>query len=325
MALVAVWLVGLGTSAGQIPSATIRGGVQMPVIALGTGGYDNETAATAIAAAYKAGIRHVHTAYDYFNLPGVGRAVAALPSRDSMFVSAMTSPCVHPAAPPMRNITDPAACYDVTKAELNEVLGLLGVAHVDLMMLHGPSEPFGSIGPCSRSACALNAAQWRAYTDFLHEGKARAIGVSNYCQSCINCLLGKNASTPSGVEVEVPAVNQIQVHVGMGADPEGLLSYCRQAGIVVQAYSPLAAGAVVSDPLCATVGAGVNKSAAQVGLRWVWQHGSAFVVKASNPAYLLEDTDVFDWGLTTTDMQSLDAATSPSGQQDGRPSWGCSA
>ena len=116
------------------------------------------------------------------------------------------------------------------------MLALLNTSYVDLLLLHGPSAPsFGYEGACSAAASALNAAQWRAYADFMAAGKARAIGVSNYCASCLE-----------GLGAPVPAVNQIQVHVGVGADPEGLLSYCKQKGIVVQAYSPLAHGAVVS-------------------------------------------------------------------------------
>ena len=67
------------------------------------------------------------------------------------------------------------------------------------------------------------------------QGKAKAIGVSNYCVSCFDCLLNQ-----PGVTV-VPAVNQVQYHVGMGDDPHGLLSFCAKKGIVIQAYSPVGA------------------------------------------------------------------------------------
>ena len=136
--------------------------------------------------------------------------------------------------------------------------------------------------------------------------------MSNYCASCLE-----------GLGAPVPAVNQIQVHVGTGADPEGLLSYCKQKGITVQAYSPLAHGAVVSDPLCEKVGAAANRSAAQVGLRWVLDRAPSLVVKASKKEYLVDDLDVFGWALPTAAIAELDAATTPQGQQEGRPSWGC--
>ena len=105
------------------------------------------------------------------------------------------------------------------------------------------------------------------------------------------------------------------------------MSYCNSQNIVVQAYGPLASGAVATDPLCADVGKAYNKSAAQVGLRWILQHqatiATAIVVKADDLAYLNEDKDIFNWTLTPDDMSILSSATSPTGQQDGRPSWGC--
>ena len=295
-----------------VPTITLNNGVEMPVLALGTGGFDNASAAAAVGTAASAGLTHVHSAFDYYNLPGVGRGVNQRP-RASTFLTSMTSPCVHLSSPPQRNVTDPDACYDLTLQEAHAVLALLNTSYVDLLLLHGPSAPsFGYEGACSAAASALNAAQWRAYADFMRAGKARAIGVSNYCASCLE-----------GLGAPVPAVNQIQVHVGTGADPEGLLSYCKQQGIAVQAYSPLAHGAVVSDPLCEEGGAAANRSAAQVGLRWVLDRAPSLVVKASKKEYLLDDLDVFGWALPPAAIAELDAATTPQGQQEGRPSWGC--
>ena len=90
--------------------------VLMPRLALGTGGYDNETAEDAVTRAFAAGFRHVHAAFDYYNLRGVGRALQAkgAPPRRSVFVTAMTSPCVHNASRPVRRITDPKQCEDTT-------------------------------------------------------------------------------------------------------------------------------------------------------------------------------------------------------------------
>jgi diketogulonate reductase-like aldo/keto reductase len=307
----------LGSDVPTVPNVTLNNGVQMPIIALGTAQMDNDTVAAVVEMAIGNGFPMVHSAYDYFNLEGVGRGVAAARAKgQSVFVAGMTSPCFHPAAPPQRNVSDPAACEALTRRELSEVLSKLNVSSVDLMMLHGPSAAFGTEAPCSDFACALNAAQWRAYTELLHRGGARAIGVSNFCESCLRCLPGL-----------VPAVNQLQQHVGTGADPEGLMSYCASQGVVVQAYSPLAAGKVPKDPLCAEVAAAYNKTAAQAGLRWVLQQPTAptLVTKADTVQYVAQDLDVLSWRLTVADMARLDAATVPKGQQEGRPSWGCAA
>lgn len=304
------------------PIRRLNNGVDMPVIALGTGGYNNSEAVDAVIKALQNGLNHVHSAFDYFNLPGVAKGLATKP-RESIFLTTMTSPCVHLASAPKRNVTDPDECYKLTTRELEESLELLQVEYVDLLMLHGPSEPFGYEGGCDGAVCELNKMQWKAYAEFYRNGKARAIGVSNYCQSCLKCLL--DSTFEDRKPVIVPAVNQIQLHVGMGHDPEGLFSFCSRMGITSQAYSPLAAGEVVSDPLCTSLGTKYNKSAAQVGLRWIIQQdfSPALVVKSDKIKDLESDLDIFSWSLSEDDMTDLSKATTPTGQQDGRPSWGC--
>ena len=99
--------------------------------------------------------------------------------------------------------------------------------YVDLILLHGPATGGGD--KCDAAACAKDLGQWKAYEKLYKAGKARAIGVSNYCVSCLECLIGQ-----PGVSV-TPAVNQIKFHAYMGADPEGLLSYNAKHNITVQA------------------------------------------------------------------------------------------
>ena len=101
----------------------------------------------------------------------------------------------------------------------------------------------------------------------LRSGRVQAIGVSNFCQSCLKCLEGSDGHSI------VPAVNQIQLHVGQGsADPgPGLLSFCSQRGIVVQGYEPLAGGSLASNAFCSAIALKYNKTAAQVALKWVLQ------------------------------------------------------
>jgi len=257
-------------------------GVRMPVVALGTGGYSNATAQAAVLLGLHNNVTHIHSAADYSNVQGVGKGLAAAKAAGivSPFVTAMTSPCIHTAGSSfIRNISDPLACEALTTKELHANLALLGLKKVDLMLLHGPSESFGYEGACGPKICTLNQAQWRAYQTFLKAGLTRAIGVSNYCQSCIDCLLADKTTTVK------PAVNQIQFHIGQGSnDPEGLMSYNARHGIIVQAYSPLASGGVFTDPLTVKIAKNyAGKSSAQIGLRYVLQAPvamPAMVVKA---------------------------------------------
>lgn len=312
------------TNANTPTTITLNNDVKMPIIALGTGGYDNSTAEDAVTKALSMGFKHIHSAYDYYNLPGVAKGLKTA-NRDSIFLTSMTSPCIHSASDPKRNVSDVTECYELTLKELNELLELLDVEYIDLILLHGPSEPFGYEGACSGKICQLNQAQYNAYKTFYQRKKARAIGVSNFCQSCLECL-ERNVDIEKGDVVVKPAVNQIQLHVGMGKDPEGLVSYCNDNNIVVQAYSPLAHGEVVFDPLCKQVGKAYNRSAAEVGLKWVLQQGdrpSGIVVKSDKITSMKEDLESLSWSLNSKDIEILNKATTPKGQQDGRPSWGC--
>ena len=95
--------------------------VMMPVIAAGTGGYKGSNATDAVRRAFTMGFNHVHTAFDYFNLKEIGVALKEVP-RAQYFLSGMTSPCSHPAAPPQRNVTDPKACRNLTMHEARSVM-----------------------------------------------------------------------------------------------------------------------------------------------------------------------------------------------------------
>ena len=311
----------LASAAALVPSVELNNGVSMPVMAAGTAGYRGGNATAAVLRALALGVTHVHTAYDYYNLAAVGAALATVPRR-SLFVSSMVSPCIHQASPPLRNVTDPAQCTDLTLREARSAAAALGVGALDLLMLHGPSEPFGHVGGCGELACELNRAQWRALGSLLRAGAVRSIGVSNFCVSCLECLLADPLDAAPAV---APAVNQVQLHVGMHADPGGLISYCANRSIVVQAYEPLAGGEVAADALCARVGAARSppRSAAQVGLRWVLQRAPSLVVRSGSEPHLREDTDVWGWRLGADELRQLDEATRPKGEGGGRACWGC--
>ena len=108
----------------------------------------------------------------------------------------------------------------------------------------------------------------------------------------------------------------------MSPDPIALRSYCAAKNITMQAYSPLGDGSgdLITGSLVSGIGAAHNKSGAQASLRWVAQHGVPLSTKATNPAYLKEDLDIFGWSLSDDEMAKLDAADKPAG----KPSFVCS-
>ena len=147
-------------------------------------------------------------------------------NRSKVFVETKGPGCLVPVGyKPMLN---PFDCYNATRKVLEDNLALLNTTYADLVLVHYPPIQTFIARSCSNltGSCELVRAQWRATEEFYRAGKARAIGVSNYCPSCFECL--KEAST-------APMVNQLQYHVGMGVDPDGQMSFCKQDGCIVQA------------------------------------------------------------------------------------------
>jgi diketogulonate reductase-like aldo/keto reductase len=282
----------LVAAVAAVPTVEIAPGVHMPMISLGTWQYNSSLAESVVSLGLKLGFTHIDTANDYKNQDGVGRALASH-FRDSYFLTTKVPP---------QALASKA--YAGTAKDLDANMQLLGLAQVDLVLLHFP--------PMTQSCAAMQEA-WRAMEDFLAAKRTRAIGVSNYCPATIDCLLAKARV--------VPAVNQVMWHVGMGADPIGLRSYCALKNITLQAYSPLGDGSseLITGDLVSGIGSGHNKSGAQVSLRWVAQHGAPVSTKATDPKYLAQDLDIFSWSLSDAELARLDAATTPAG----KPSFVC--
>merc|ERR1712063_27560 len=197
---------------------------------------------------------HIDTAHNYNNQAGVGKALSQL-DRASYFLTTK-----------VMSVNSDA--YAGTMKLLEEDLTLLGLDSVDMMLLHSPAR-----------SCSAIQEQWRAMEDFYAAGKARAIGVSNYCQSSFDCL--------SQTWKVKPALNQIEVHVGMGPDPKSLISYAKSFGIQSQAYSPLGDGSseLISGSLVTGIGKAHNMSGAQVAMRWLIEHDVPLATKTSKQSH----------------------------------------
>lgn len=289
-----IWVAVLvSTSTAETPrEITLSNGVTMPTVAFGTWHYNDSYASSGVALAVQAGFRSIDTANDYFNQAGTGEGIGAVisagtVSRNDLFVTSKVEGCGVPH-PPHGTPVRLRSCHDDTLTVFEENLRLLKLPFVDLMLVHKPPP-----GGCSAENCPRMQEQWAAFETMLGEGKARAIGVSNYCIACLECL----AKTWK----VAPVVNQIQLHVGMGPDPEGLVSYCRAKNIQVQAYSPLdvdqANGTAELITGALTNGIGLahgNKSGATVALKWLAQQRVPLVTKAHSLKYLLR-TIHYSW------------------------------
>lgn len=271
---------------------TLTNGVLIPKIGFGTWQIpDGDPAYTAVTAALDAGYVHIDTARAYRNEASVGRAIAHSGiDRHDIFLTT--------------KLPADVKSYNDTHASFTDSLHALGTDYVDLYLIHWP-WPLQDPGADYRAG---NAEAWRAMEELLHDGRVRAIGVSNFTADDIDALLS-TASTP-------PAANQIKFHVGH-TQPD-LAGYCRAHGILVEGYSPLATGAILHNTGLRPIADTYGKSVAQLCIRYVLQKCVVALPKTTTPSRMRENVDV-DFVISDADMTALDALLDPDANDDPAP------
>lgn len=320
MKFTAATLALAATSQGAMPTVKLNTGTEMPIVSLGVWKYNSSYAGEACKTALANGYNAIDTAYDYNNQDAVGAAIAdhiasGAAKREDIFLTTKIPAC---GSFPIANLPTPSKenCGPDSSDLLYKNLKLLNLDYVDLVLLHFPPNSCGNI--FYPDACQLMQDQWAVMEDFFKAGKAKAIGVSNYCQTCFECIKQK--------WTVVPAVNQVQYHVGEGADPIGIKSYCDELGTQMMAYSSLSQGSpeLISGNLTTSIGKKYGKSGAQVSLKYIAQHGWTLTTKAHDPKYQVQDIDIFDFTLSADDMKALDNAPCPGNPSTCNPSFFCS-
>ncbi|MFD5778273.1 aldo/keto reductase [Streptomyces sp. PDY-4] len=257
---------------------TVAGGVEIPKLGLGTWFIDDDQAAEAVRAAVEIGYRNIDTAQAYGNEGGVGEGVrtAAVP-RDELFVSTKLA----------AEIKD----YDQAVASIDGSLRKLGVEYIDLMLIHSP-QPWNDFrgGDYAQG----NRAAWRALEEAHQAGKIRSIGVSNFQHQDLENIL-------QGATV-VPHVNQLLVHAGN--TPTDLLAYCEGKRILVEAYSPIAHGAILKNAEVRAMAARYGVSVPQLCIRYTLQLGTVSLPKTANPDHMRANAEV-DFEISGEDMDAL--------------------
>jgi methylglyoxal/glyoxal reductase len=254
------------------PSIRLANGVELPVLGLGV--YRAQPGAEtreAVRSALEAGYRHVDTARAYHNEEDVGVALreSGLP-RDQLFVTTKLPRQDHG--------------YDAALRSFEKSLSALRLGHVDLYLVHWP------ITEGRRET-------WRAFERILEEGRARAIGVSNYTERHLRELLA-DAAVP-------PLVDQVEFHPFLYQ--RELLRFCREQGIAMEAYSPLTRGRRLHDREVQAIATTHGRTTAQIMLRWSLQRGLAVLPKSVRRERILENAAVFDFELSDEEMARLDA------------------
>jgi diketogulonate reductase-like aldo/keto reductase len=190
-----------------------------------------------------------------------------------------------------RRIEDPRRC----RAAHRRSLRLLGLDHVDLLLIHSP-QPWAEFREGGEYD-AGNLEAWQALENALAAGKVRAIGVSNFERADIDNLLAHGSVAP--------AVNQVLAHVG--ATPFDLIDDCRSKGLLVQAYSPVAHGAALHDTALLEMAARYGVGVAQLCIRYCLQLGLQPLPKTANPAHLRSNASL-DFMISEADMATLKGA-----------------
>jgi 2,5-diketo-D-gluconate reductase A len=267
----------------QVPDTKLNDGNTIPQLGFGVFQIDPAETASAVERALAVGYRHIDTAEGYQNEAGVGEGLRASGlGRDDVFITSKLDNSKH----------EP----DDARAAMDETLSQLGLDHVDLFLIHWPLPTLYDGDYVST---------WKVMEEFKADGRARSIGVSNFQVDHLKRLQAE-------CDV-VPAVNQIELHPYLLN--EEVRAYGESQGIATEAWSPIAQGGVLDDPVITEIASSVDRSPAQVVLRWHIQRDSIVFPKSSTPERIAENFALFDFEL---DDDAMERITGLDRGEDGR-------
>jgi 2,5-diketo-D-gluconate reductase A len=257
---------------GPVPALTLRDGATIPQLGYGVWQIPAERTQETVEEALAVGYRHVDTAAVYRNEAGVGAAIAASGvRREDVFLTT--------------KVWNSHQGYDSTLSAFERSLGRLGSGYVDLYLIHWPLPERDTY-----------LETWRALERLREEGLARSIGVSNFRVEDLE-RLEREAE-------QQPVVNQIELHPRL--QQVDLRAFDAAHGIVTEAWSPLAQGDLLEDDTIATIAAHLDRTPAQVILRWHIQLGNVVIPKTATPARIRENFELFDFELSEDDMATIE-------------------
>jgi 2,5-diketo-D-gluconate reductase A len=257
-----------------VPAITLNNGTSIPQLGFGVFQIDPDETKDATLSALEVGYRHIDTAQMYQNEAGVGEALAASGlDRDDVWITSKLNNGFH--------------AHDNALAAFEGTLQALDTDHVDLFLIHWPLPGID----------VDFVETWKALEEVYRDGRARSIGVSNFQANHLHRLIDETDI--------VPAVNQIEVHPYLVQDE--LREVCRELGIAVEAWSPIAQGGVLDDPAITAVAAEVDRTPAQVVLRWHVQRGDIVFPKSVTRSRVEENFALFDFELDGSQMGVITA------------------
>jgi 2,5-diketo-D-gluconate reductase A len=264
----------MAPSTPPVPTITLNNGVDIPQLGFGVFQIDPADTERATLEAFEVGYRHIDTAEMYRNEAGVGQAVRASGlERSEIFVTSKLNNSFHRP--------------EQVRPAFQGTLETLGFDYLDLFLVHWPM-PMIEVDYLDT---------WKAMESLLSEGSVRAIGVSNFQPEHLQRLLDEATI--------VPAANQIEIHPYLTQD--ALREFDQAHGIATEAWSPIAQGKVLDDPTIVAIADAIDRTPAQVVLRWQLQRGEIVFPKTATRSRMEENFALFDFELTDEQLAAISA------------------
>lgn len=259
----------------------LSNGLKIPKVGLGTWLIDNDKVEEVVECALEVGYRHIDTAQAYGNEEGVGKAIRKSNiARQDLFITS--------------KIAAEAKTYQEAYDSINETLNKMELDYLDLMIIHSP-QPWQEFRDDNRYF-KENKEVWKALETAYQEGKVKAIGVSNFLKDDLENIL-------NSCQIK-PMVNQILTHISNTKTE--LIKFCKENDILVEAYSPIAHGAILKNENIIAMANKYNVSVARLCIRYIIQLGLVALPKASSKEHLIDNLKV-DFEISEEDMEVLKA------------------
>ncbi|KXO94912.1 oxidoreductase [Tsukamurella pulmonis] len=256
-----------------VPNVKLNNGTPIPQLGFGVWQVPDDGARDAVAEALRVGYRSIDTAKVYENEAGTGRAIAESGlARDEVFLTT--------------KLWNSDQGFDETLRAFDGSLERLGTDYVDLYLIHWPVLEYDRY-----------VDTFKAFQRIRDEGRAKAIGVSNFTVEALRRVIDETGETPT--------VNQIELHPGLPQDE--LRAFHAEHGIATEAWSPLGQGESLKDPVITEVAAAHGVTPAQAILRWHLQLGNVVIPKSVTPARIAENFDVFGFELSADEVARISA------------------
>ncbi|MBZ5738301.1 aldo/keto reductase [Nocardioides mangrovi] len=258
-----------------VPTVTLNNQTTIPQLGFGVFQVPPDQTQATTETAFEVGYRHIDTAQMYGNEAGVGAAIkASAIARDELYITSKLNNTFH----------EP----DEARRAFDATLTRLDLDRIDLFLIHWPL-------PTRYGGDFVST--WRTLTEFVADGRATSVGVSNFQPDHLTRIVEE-----TGV---VPAVNQIEAHPYFTNDAARTAS--QRLGVAVEAWSPIAQGKVLDDPAIVDIAKAHDRTPSQVTLRWHVQRGDIVFPKSMREERMRENFAIFDFSLTDEEVATITA------------------